>query len=92
MALSGQTTVAAAGTAVALGTETVNGPVLVKALDTNTGIVAVGNDGLNDVSVGNGLRLAAGEEVYFEWVGNLGMLFVDAAVNGEGVGWVCLAV
>jgi hypothetical protein len=63
----------------------VKGPALLKATDTNIGIVEDGNDGLNDASVGNGLRLAAGEEVYFELVENLGMLFVDAAVNGEGV-------
>jgi hypothetical protein len=42
--------------------------------------VAAGNDGLNDERVDNGLR-PAGEEVHFECVGNLGMLFVDAAVN-----------
>jgi hypothetical protein len=48
----------------------------------HVGIVAAGNDGLNDVSVNNGLRLVDSEEVYFERVGNLGRLFVDAAVNG----------
>jgi hypothetical protein len=85
-------TVAAAGTAEALGTQQINGPLMVKALDTNTDVVAIGNDGAGDVTVSNGLRLAAGEVVVFSWVGNLGALLVDSAVNGEGVGWICLDV
>jgi hypothetical protein len=44
------------------------------------------------LGIGNGLRLVTGEEVYFEWVGNLGVLFVDAAVSGGGGGGVSLAV
>jgi hypothetical protein len=90
MALSGQKTVATAGTAVALGTQPVNAPLIVKALDTNTGIVALGNDGAGDVTVSNGLRLAAGDSVVFEYVGHLGSLMLDAAVNGEGVCWCVL--
>ena len=50
-ALSGQKTVTTAGTAVALGTDRIDGPLMIKALDTNTGIVAVGNDGAGDVTV-----------------------------------------
>ena len=92
MAFSGQTTVAAAGTAVALGSQRADGPVLVKALDTNTSIVSVGNDGYGDVTVSNGLRLAAGGEVYFQWVGDLATLWLDSAVNGEGVSWIILNV
>ena len=70
-AISGQKTVTTAGTAVALGTARIDGPLLVKALDTNTGVVAIGNDGAGDVTVSNGLRLEAGEAVVFEWVGDL---------------------
>jgi len=90
MALSGQKTVTTAGTAVALGTQRIDGPLMVKALDTNTGIVAVGNDGAGDVTVSNGLRLDAGDAVVFEFVGSLGTIWVDSAVNGEGVSWVML--
>jgi hypothetical protein len=90
MALSGQKTITTAGEAQPLGSQEANGPLMVKALDTNTGIVAVGNDGANDVTVSNGLRLAAGEVVIFEWVGLLSALVVDAAVNGEGVAWCLL--
>jgi len=90
MALSGQTTVTTAGTAVALGDQVVNSPVIIKALDTNTDIVVVGNDGAGDVTVSNGLRLAAGEVVVMTNLGNLGTLLVDSAVDGEGVSWLVL--
>lgn len=91
MALSGQKTVTTAGTAVALGTQAANAPLMVKALDTNTGIVAIGNDGAGDVTVSNGLRLAAGDVAVFEFVGNLASIMVDSAVNGEGVSWIILS-
>lgn len=90
MALSGQKTVAAAGAAEALGSQRIDGPLMVKALTANTGLVYVGNDGAGDVASGNGLPLLAGDVVVFEWVGNLGSLWVDAAVNGEGVAWIAL--
>jgi hypothetical protein len=89
-AISGQKTVTAAGTAEALGTEQVHGPLMVKALETNTDIVAVGNDGAGDVTVDNGLRLAAGEVMIFEHVSQLSAIYVDSAVDGEGVAWIAL--
>lgn len=88
--ISGQKTVTTAGTAVALGSLQVDGALLVKALDTNTGIVAVGNDGADDVTVSNGYRLSIGEVCIFEHVDNLAAIFVDSAVNGEGVSWIRL--
>ncbi len=90
MALSGQTTVAVPGTEVALGSQLIDGPLMVKALDTNTGIVAVGNDGAGAVSVSTGMRLAAGDVIVFASVGNLGSLLVDVVVGGEGVAWLML--
>ncbi len=91
-AISGQKTVATAGTAVALGSQPVNGPLIVKALDTNTDIVAIGNDGAGDVTVDNGMRLAAGEIMIFDNVSNLSAIYVDSAVDGEGVAWIQLSV
>ena len=91
-AISGQKTVATAGTAVALGSQPVNGPLIVKALDTNTDIVAIGNDGVGDVTVDNGMRLAAGEIMIFDNVSNLSAIYVDSAVDGEGVAWIQLSV
>lgn len=88
--LSGQKTVTTAGTAVALGTQNINGPLMVKALDANTGVIAIGNDGAGDVTISNGLRLEAGDVVIFEYVSTLANLFIDSAVNGEGVSWIIL--
>jgi hypothetical protein len=92
MPLSGQTTVTTAGTAVVLGSQAINGPLMIKALDTNTGVIAVGNDGANDVTLSNGLRLEAGDVLVFEYVGHLTSLYLDSAVNGEGVSWIQLNV
>jgi len=92
MALSGQKTVAAAGTAEALGDQVINGPLMVKGLIGNGGNVFIGNDGAGDVTSANGLELAAGDAVVFDSVGNLASLWVDSAVNGEGVSWIMLDV
>ncbi len=90
MALSGQKTIAAAGTAEALGSAQISAPLMVKALDTNTGKVFIGNDGAGDVDSSNGLVLMAGEVALFNWVGNLASIMVDVSVNGEGVAWLLL--
>jgi hypothetical protein len=92
MALSGQNTVAAAGTAEALGSQVIAGPLLVKALPSNTGLVYVGNDGANDVTSSNGYPLAAGEQLILEHVANLANVYIDSAVNGEGVAWLSLNI
>ena len=91
-AISGQKTVTTAGTELALGTVAVNGPLMVKALDTNTGIVVLGNDGAGVLTTSTGIRLAAGDAVVFEFVSNLSAIMVDSAVNGEGVSWIALMV
>lgn len=89
--LSGQKTIAAAGTAEGLvaASQKVNGAVMVKALPGNTGIVYVGHvDG--DVSSSTGMPLAAGDAMIFNRVGDLLSIVVDAAVNDEGVAWIVL--
>jgi hypothetical protein len=91
-ALSGQTTVTTAGTAVALGSQVINAPLMVKALDTNADVVAVGNDGAGDVTVSNGLRLDAGDAVIFDFVGDLASIMLDSAEDGDGVSWIVLNV
>jgi hypothetical protein len=90
--LSGQKTVTTAGTAEALGSQVINGPLMVKALDTNADIVAIGSDGSGDVTVSNGMRLSAGDAIIFEFVGNLASLWLDSAADGEGAAWLCLNV
>jgi len=91
-ALSGQKTVTAAGTAVVLGTQAIGGPLAVKALAANTGVVVVGCDGASDVTTSNGFQLSAGEVIIFNHVAHLGNMWVDAAVSGEGVCWLALDI
>jgi hypothetical protein len=91
-ALSGQKTVTTAGIAVALGTQAIGGPLAVKALAANTGVVVVGNDGASDVTTANGFQLSAGEVIIFDHVAHLGNICLDSAVNGEGVCWLALDI
>ena len=90
MAISGQKTVAAAGTAEALGTASIQGPLMIKALLGNAQNVYIGNDGNNDVTSANGFELDSGEAIVFDFVGNLGSIYVDSDANGEGVAWLRL--
>jgi hypothetical protein len=92
MAYSGQKTITAAGTAEAMGTAIINGPMMVKALEANAGVVYLGNDGAGDVDSTNGLVMAAGDMVVFEYVGALSSLMLDAANNDDGVAWLRLNV
>ena len=92
MALSGQKTITTAGTAEALGSQRIGGPLMVKALTTNSGLAYLGSDGAGDVAANNGMPLEAGDVVVFEWVGSLASLMVDVAVDGEGVAWMALDV
>lgn len=89
-ALSGQTTVANAGTALALGDQVINAAVTVKALKANTGVIYIGNDGSGDVADDSGFQLEAGEQITFDFAGNLSSILIDAEVNGEGVTWIIL--
>ena len=89
-AISGQNTVAAAGTAEALGSGQVHGPLMVKALAANTGNIFIGNDGAGDVTSANGLQLGAGDVVVFDHIALLSDLIIDSAVDGEGVAWLML--
>ena len=91
-ALSGQTTVTTAGAAIALGAQPVGGPLAVKALAANTGVIVIGNDGAGDVTIANGFQLSAGEVIVFNHVANLGNIWLDAAINGEGVCWLALDI
>lgn len=89
--ISGQKTIPAAGTAQALGAQPINGPLLVKALEANTNPVFVGNVA-GDVASDNGIQLAAGDEIYFKYVGNLSTIWLDVTTNDEGVAWLMLEV
>jgi len=89
-ALSGQKTVPTAGSAVSLGSQPIAGPLAVKALPANTGVIYLGNDGAGGVSSSTGYPLSPGDLIIFEFVGDLANLWVNASVNGEGVAWLLL--
>lgn len=92
VALSGRKTVTAAGTPVRLGSQVIDGPIMVKAMVTNTGYIYIGNNGSNTVGSTTGLTLVAGDVVIFDHVSNLNVLWLDSTVNGEGVSWLALRV
>ena len=89
---SGQTAVTTAGTEVALGSGEIHGPLAIKALAANTGLVFVGRIANGTVASSTGFQLAAGEVITLNYVSDLGDLLVDSAVNGEGVCWIALNV
>jgi len=89
-AKSGKKTVTTAGTEEKLGTIQVNAGVMVKALIANTGTIYIGNAGDDTVASTTGLELLKQETVILDWVGNLGSIWIDASVNGEGVSWIVL--
>ena len=85
--LSGQITVATAGTAVQGPDVALKGGAYVKAMGANGGKVYVGNDGLDDVTTLNGYELAAGEVSIWR-VDNMNKLWFDAATSGDKFCWM----
>lgn len=82
--LAGQQTVAAAGTPVALGSGAILHSVLIQPIPTNTGNVMVGKSGAgNQVFV-----LTPTSEPIRVFAKDLGDIYVDASVNGEGVNYI----
>lgn len=82
---TGTTDVTTAGTRVAVGSTTgLERGVTVKAKSTNTGLIYVGTVA---VASTNGFQLSPGEEIYIECI-SLADLYIDSAVNGEGVSYV----
>jgi hypothetical protein len=91
-AISGQKIITAAGTAEALGTALIHGPLMVKALLVNADNVYIGNDGSGDVTSANGIELDAGEVAILNHVGSLESLILDVDTNDDGVSWIALNV
>jgi hypothetical protein len=90
--ISGQNTVATAGTAEALASSRiVNCSVMVKALPGNGGTMYVGQVS-GDVTSSNGMPLSPGDALIFEFVSDLAEIWIDSTVNGEGVAWLLLSV
>jgi hypothetical protein len=86
-ARSGQVLVSSAGSAVRFHVDLpVSCALVVVALPGNTGLVYIGNSG-GDISSSTGLPLSAGESLRLINTCNLRELWLDAAVNGEGIAW-----
>lgn len=84
--LTGQATVAVAGTAQVLGGNVpiVRGrDLVVRALVTNTGNIWVGNSAVNAQNHAVAFLLKPGESISLQ-LNNINLVFIDAAVNGEG--------
>lgn len=81
----GVKTVTTAGTDVALATSTSARWVVIQAQTDNTGVIAVGEAGVDaTVATGTGVALAAGESISLP-CDDLANIYIDATVNGEGV-------
>jgi len=85
--ISGQVTVATAGTAVTGPDLDVNGYVYFMTVPANTDVVYVGNDGSNDVASTTGYPLLTTGNTVMRWVQNLENLYFDAAVSGEKIAY-----
>jgi len=84
--LNGQVTVTTAGTRVQLSVASValyNG-VIVRAKDTNTGYIYLGNSA---VSSSTGMILLAGESTSVA-VDNLNKLYIDSSVSGSDISYI----
>lgn len=90
--IDGRKTVAAAGTAEAIGSPQVIRGVLVTALEDNTGTVVVGGTTVDaTLATRRGTPLEPGESVSIDaW--NLGSVYIDALNNDDGVSWTALGV
>ena len=82
---TGVKNVTTAGVRVAVGTQTgLERGVTVKATATNTGLIYAGSV---LVASSNGYQLSPGDEVFLESV-SLATVYIDSAVNGEGVTFI----
>lgn len=84
---SGVQTVTTAGTRVALASTTAIKSVTVRAKSVNTGLIYVGS---SIVASSNGFQLSSGETVSID-IDNLSKVYIDSAVNEEGVSFIYLS-
>ena len=90
MSITGESLVTTAGTPVPLATpQAVNGPLMIKALNSNTDLVYVCGQGDDGVT---GMHLLKNEFIIYDFVGDLSTIYVDSLIDGEGVRWALLVV
>lgn len=82
--------VASAGTAEVLGTADAVKGVIIQALETNTGYIAVGGSDVDYTPASRvGIVLAAGQSITL-MVDNINRVYIDSSVSGEGVSYLPL--
>ena len=81
-----QKTVTTAGTAEQLASTSTIKSIAIKALASNTGIIYVGNSGVDST---NGYELEAGEGITL-LIDDPSDIYIDSSVNGEGVSCLTL--
>ena len=87
----GITTVATAGTDLALAASTVCRRVTIQAQTDNTGYIAVGGSGVDATeATGTGVLLLPGDSFELE-IDNLSKVFIDSTVSGDGVRYTYFA-
>lgn len=90
--VSGQITVSTAGTAEQGPSTPEGAEFMLKAHPGNTGNVAVGNDGNDDVTMSNGMVLAPGDVIFATFFGGfanaLNALWFDADNDGDVICWL----
>lgn len=84
---SGVQSTVTAGTRVALKTTTSIKSVTVRAKSVNTGLIYVGSVA---VTSSNGFQLSPSETVSLD-VDDLAKVYIDSAINGEGVTFIYLS-
>lgn len=86
----GRKTVTTAGTRVQLGESRAIESVAVTALEANTGVICIGGKTVVAASgTRTGIPLAAKQTATID-TDDLGDLYIDATVNGEGVSWLAV--
>jgi hypothetical protein len=87
---NGRKTVATAGTAVQLGPSEAVSAVSITAFKGNTGVICVGGKGVIAAEgTRTGKPLLASESVSIP-TDDVGDVYIDATVNGEGVSWLAV--
>ncbi len=84
---NGVQTVTSAGTAVQLASSSAIKTITIRSNSTNTSLIYVGT---SSVAAANGFQLSPQETVSLD-IANIGSIWIDAAVNGEGVSYIYLA-
>lgn len=86
----GRKTVTTAGTPVRLGTSQSIDAVAITALSTNTGTICVGSKTVKaKAEERTGIPLAASQAMSID-TDDLGDVWIDSTVNGEGVTWTAV--